>query len=106
MQKPAPYPSPERVNPVLQGIVSQIEKCLRQGCVICIQHAPAMAPRFTPWQEWGQPCCYNGDPQQVFSAIESCRAAHFDHHIRLILEDYSCRSRFSFVVHNPVSAAA
>jgi hypothetical protein len=26
--------------------------------------------------------------------------------VRLVMEDYSCHSRFAFVVHNPVPAAA
>ncbi|MGD8589714.1 MAG: ribulose bisphosphate carboxylase small subunit [Chromatiales bacterium] len=89
-----------------QRILSQIEQCLRQGCVIRIEHTPAMSPRFTPWQDCGQSCCYNGDPEQVFLAIEQCREAHFDHHIRLVLEDFSCHSRFSFVVNSPVLASA
>lgn len=105
MQEPAQNTSAGG-NKTGQGIFSQIEQCLRQGCVIRIQHTPSMGPRFTPWQEWCQSCCYNGDPQQVHSAIKQCREAHFDHHIRLVLEDYSCHSRFSFVVHSPIAAAA
>lgn len=84
--------------------LGQIGNCLRQGCVICIEHAPMMAPRFTPWQVWGRPSCYNGDTQQIYNEIDSCRGTHTDHHIRLNIEDYSCHSRFSFVVHNPVAS--
>lgn len=84
-----------------QRALGQIGRCLRQGCVICIEHAPAMAPRFTPWQVWGQPRCYNGDEQAIYSEIGRCREAQPDHHIRLNIEDFSCHSRFSFVVHNP-----
>jgi ribulose-bisphosphate carboxylase small chain len=98
--------SATRADAATQHILSKIEKCLRQGCVIRIQHTPAMAPRFTRWQEWEQACCYNGDTNQVFDAIERCREAHWDHHVRLVMEDYSCHSRFAFVVHNPVPAAA
>lgn len=83
--------------------LGQIGKCLRQGCVICIEHTPVMAPRFSPWQVWGQPSCYNGDAQRIYGEIDRCRDAHADHHIRLNIEDYSCRSRFSFVVHNPTA---
>ena len=105
MQKPERYAG-AKDDKAYQRILRKIEKCLRQGCVIRIQYTSEMAPRFTPWREWCQSCCYNGDPQQVFSMVERCRETHFDHHIRLVLEDYSCHSRFSFVVHNPVFAAA
>ncbi|MCB1787254.1 MAG: ribulose bisphosphate carboxylase small subunit [Gammaproteobacteria bacterium] len=81
--------------------LGQIGRCLRQGCVICIEHTPAMAPRFTPWQVWGQSSCYNGDSLKIYREIEHCRTSHADHHIRLNIEDYSCHSRFSFVVHSP-----
>ena len=105
MQEPAHYNAAES-NREGRSILSKIEKCLRQGCVIRIEHTPAMAPRFTPWQDWCQSCVYDGDPQKVFSAIEHCREAHCDHHIRLMMEDYSCHSRFTFVVHSPVAAVA
>lgn len=94
------------LDPGGQQILSKVEQCLRQGCVIRIEHTAGMAARYTRWQEWSEPCCYNGDPKQVFGAIEDCREAHADHHIRLVLEDFSCHSRFSFVVHNPIAAAA
>jgi len=81
--------------------LGQIGKCLRLGCVICIEHSPAMAPRFTPWQIWGEACCYDGDPQQLHQEIDRCKQSHSDHHIRLNIEDYSFHSRFSLVVHNP-----
>ncbi|MFM1891604.1 MAG: hypothetical protein RLZ44_681 [Pseudomonadota bacterium] len=84
--------------------LGQIGKCLRQGCVICIEHTPVMAPRFTPWQIWGQSCCYNGDTQQIYTEIDRCRDSHADHHIRLSIEDYSFRSRFTVMVHNPSPA--
>lgn len=80
-------------------VLGQIGHCLRQGCVICIEHTSAVAPRFTPWQVWGTPSCYNGNPDMVFGEIDRCRSNHKDHHIRLNVEDYSFRSRFSFVVH-------
>jgi len=83
--------------------IGQIGKCLRQGCVICIEHTPMMAPRFTPWEVWGKRCCYNGDTQTVYTEIDRCRSAHADHHIRLNIEDYSFRSRFSVVVHSPAA---
>lgn len=84
--------------------LSMIGRCLRQGCVICIEHSPVMAPRFSPWKIWGKPCCYNGDVQQIYSEIDRCRTTHGDHHIRLNIEDYGFHSRFSFVVHNPAAA--
>ena len=80
MQKPERYAG-AKDDKAYQRILRKIEKCLRQGCVIRIQYTSAMAPRFTPWREWCQSCCYNGDPQQVFSMIERCRETHFDHHI-------------------------
>lgn len=81
--------------------LGQIGKCLRMGCVICIEHTAKMSSRFTPWQVWGQPSCYNGDQQHIHSEIDRCRSQHADHHIRLNIEDYSCHSRFSFAVHRP-----
>ena len=80
-------------------VLGKIGHCLRQGCVICIEHTPVVSPRYTPWQVWGKPSCYNGNPDIIYGEIDRCRDAHSDHHIRLNVEDYSCRSRFSFVVH-------
>ena len=85
-------------------ILVQIGHCLRRGCVICIEHAPAIAPRVTPWEVWGRRYCYNGDVQGIYTEIDRCRTTHADHHIRLNIEDYSCDSRFSFVVHSPAAA--
>jgi ribulose-bisphosphate carboxylase small chain len=85
-------------------ILAQIGHCLRSGCVICIEHAPSIAPRFTPWEVWGQRYCYSGDVHGIYNEIDRCRTTHTDHHIRLNIEDYSFRSRFSFVVHSPAAA--
>jgi ribulose-bisphosphate carboxylase small chain len=87
-------------------VLGQIEYCLRQGCVICIEHTPMMTPRYSPWEIWGTPCCYNGNVQPIYSEIDCCRSVHADHHIRLNIEDHSCRSRFSFVVHSPSAASS
>lgn len=84
--------------------LGQIGHCLRRGCVICIEHTPAMAPRFTAWQVWGKPCCYDGNEQRIYHEIDRCRETHADHHIRLNIEDYNCYSRFSLVVHSPSTA--
>lgn len=86
-------------------VLGKIGQCLRSGCVICIEHTPAMAPRFTPWKVWGKSCCYNGDVNQIYGELDRCRETHADHHIRLNIEDYSCHSRFSFVVHSPAPAS-
>jgi len=85
-------------------MLGQIGGCLRRGCVICIEHVPVMAPRFTPWEVWGRPSCYNGDVQGIYTEIDRCRTTHADHHIRLNIEDHSCYSRFLFVVHSPAAA--
>lgn len=85
-------------------VLGQIAYCLRQGCVICIEHTPKIGPFWSPWEVWGKPCCYNGNIQQIYSEIDRCRETHTDHHIRLNIEDHSCRSRFSFVVHSPAAA--
>jgi ribulose-bisphosphate carboxylase small chain len=84
-----------------QRAPGQIGQCLRRGCVICIEHTPTIAPRFTPWELWGRPCCYDGNEQGIYTEIDRCRTVHADHHIRLNIEDYSCSSRFSLVVHSP-----
>jgi len=85
-------------------ILGQIGHCLRRGCVICIEHTPTIAPRFTPWEVWGRPSCYNGDVQGIYQELDRCRTTHVDHHIRLNIEDHYCYSRFSFVVHSPAAA--
>jgi ribulose-bisphosphate carboxylase small chain len=87
-----------------ERVLRQIGSCLRQGCVICIEHTSTLRPRWSPWEIWGKPCCYNGNAQQIYSEIDHCREVHADHHIRLNIEDYSCHSRFSFVVHSPSPA--
>ena len=87
-----------------ERVLKQIAYCLRQGCVICIEHTPTIRPRWFPWEIWGKFCCYNGNVQQIYGEIDRCRAAHSDHHIRLNIEDYSFRSRFSFVVYSPAAA--
>ncbi len=92
-------------QPSTDHVLGQVAYCLRQGCVICIEHTPRMTPRWSPWQIWGRPCCYNGNVQQIYREIDNCRETHADHHIRLNIEDHSCRSRFSFVVHSPPAAA-
>lgn len=87
-----------------ERVLKQIAYCLRQGCVICIEHTPRIRPRWSPWEIWGKPCCNNGNVQQIYGEIDRCRAAHADHHIRLNIEDYSFRSRFSLVVYSPAAA--
>lgn len=82
-------------------VLWQIGHCLRQGCVICIQHTQQLSPRFTKWELWGTPDCYSGNPDQLYGEIDRCRQCHADHYIRLDIEDYQVHSRFSFVVHQP-----
>ena len=82
-------------------VLWQIGHCLRKGCVICIQHAEQMSPRYVKWRVWGLPRCYGGDPQRLYDDIDRCREEHADHHIRLEIKDFSFHSRFSFVVHDP-----
>ncbi|MCP5142949.1 MAG: ribulose bisphosphate carboxylase small subunit [Chromatiales bacterium] len=105
------HADPTHADPTRARVFAQIEHCLtdgvvRQGCVIRIEHTSTMAPRYSPWQTWGTPVCFNGDSQQIHDQLAACEAAHGDHHIRLSIEDYSCHSRFSFVVHKPLAAAA
>ncbi|EXJ15176.1 ribulose bisphosphate carboxylase small subunit, partial [Imhoffiella purpurea] len=82
-------------------MLSQIEYCLQQDCVVCIEHAATMTPRWSPWETWRKPCYYDGDIHRVYSEIDRCRDRHADHYIRLNIEGHSCHSRFSFVVHTP-----
>lgn len=96
----------EAVSDAQDRVLSQISHCLRQGCVICLEHAEQITPRFTKWQVWGTPRCYGGDPQRLFDDIDSCRKACADQYIRLQVEDYSFHSRFSFMVHQPQAASA
>lgn len=112
MQTAIPPPqAPSHHDATRARVFAQIEHCLtnsvvRQGCVIRVEHTPRMAPRFSPWQAWAKPVCFNGDSRQIHEQLGACEAAHGDHHIRLLIEDYSCRSRFSFVVHKPLALAA
>jgi len=85
-------------------VLSQIGHCLRKGCVICIQHAEQVSPRYTKWRVWGMPRCYGGDPQRLYDDIDRCREEYAEHHIRLEIEDHYFHSRFSFAVHNPQTA--
>lgn len=94
------------VHSVADSVLETIGSCLRQGCVICIEHTPVMGARFTPWRKWGQECCYSGDDHKLVTELDRCLAAHPDHHIRLNIEDFSFHSRFSLVVHSPLAAAA
>lgn len=89
------------IRPLAERALGIVGKCLRKGCVVCIEHTPSMAPRFSPWRLWGQPSCYNGDADSLYGEIDRCRRFHGNHHIRLNIEDFSCHSRFSVIVHNP-----
>jgi ribulose-bisphosphate carboxylase small chain len=82
-------------------VLKQVAICLRKGCVIVIEHTPMIMTQWSSWKIWGKPCCYNGNVQQIFNEIDRCRETHENHHIRLNIEDFSCQSRFSLVVHNP-----
>ncbi|MGR8919630.1 MAG: ribulose bisphosphate carboxylase small subunit [Gammaproteobacteria bacterium] len=84
-------------------VLGQIGHCLRRGCVICIEHAPALAPRHTSWELWERPSCYNGDVERIYREFDRCRTTHADHHIRLNIEDHNCYSRFVYVVHSPAA---
>ena len=84
-------------------MLRQIALCLRKGCVICIQHAEQIRPRYTKWQVWGAPRCYGGNPQRLYDDIDRCREAHAECFIRLEIEDHTYHSRFTFVVHQPLN---
>ncbi|MEJ2576605.1 MAG: ribulose bisphosphate carboxylase small subunit [Gammaproteobacteria bacterium] len=83
----------------------QLGECLRKGCVVCIEHAPAVRPRYTRWEAWARPDCYDGDLNGLYSEIERCRQCHADHFIRLQVEDLGWHSRLSLVVHRPTTGA-
>lgn len=99
--KPSADAAHAAVDDERERVLSQISHCLRQGCVICLEHAERITPRFTRWQVWGTPRCYGGDPQRLFDDIDRCREACADRFIRLQIEDHAFHSRFSFVVHQP-----
>lgn len=84
----------------------KLSECLRKGCFVCIEHAPAVRPGYTRWELWGRPSCYDGDAMMLDREIENCKAAHADHCIRLNVEDLGFHSRMSLCVHRPHSAAA
>jgi len=84
----------------------RLGECIRKGCFVCIEHTPRVRPGYTRWELWGQPSCYNGDAMALEREIETCKAAHADHHIRLNVEDFGFHSRMSLFVHRPEVAAA
>ncbi|MGB0720770.1 MAG: ribulose bisphosphate carboxylase small subunit [Gammaproteobacteria bacterium] len=96
-------PAPRQANNAseTEGKLTTVAPCLRQGCFICIEHAPDMAPRFTAWRQWGETCCFQGDMARLCTEIDRCKHAHDDHHIRLNINDYSAHSRFVVSVHDP-----
>jgi len=83
----------------------KLGECIRKGCFVCIEHAPAVKPGYTRWELWGQPSCYNGDAIVLDREVEACKAAHADHNIRLSVEDVGSHSRMSLFVHRPDVAA-
>lgn len=99
--KPSSDTVPSREEDNRDRVLSQIGHCLRKGCVICIQHAEQVSPRYTKWQVWGIPRCYGGDPKRLYDDIDRCCGEHAQHYVRLDIEDHSFHSRFSFVVHQP-----
>jgi len=84
-----------------ERVVNQIEGCLSMGCVIRVEHASLVGPRYTPWELWGTPSMYNGNVAQILDEVAKCHTRFTDHFVRLNIEDYSCYSRFSFVMHSP-----
>jgi len=84
----------------------KLGECIRKGCFVCIEHAPAVRPGYTRWQLWGQPSCYNGDAIALDREIETCKTVHPDHYIRMSVEDFGFHSRMSLFVHRPDVAAA
>lgn len=91
----------ENEQNTFENVLNKIEHCLHKGCVVRIEHAPKTAPRFTPWLVWGTPGMYNGDLNQVLDELDNCHTNNPRHFIRITIEDYNFKSRFSFVVHSP-----
>ncbi len=88
-------------SPEETSMLQHLDYCLQQGCFICIEHADMVHPRQISWVRWEQPSRYRGDLNAIYDAIESCRSAHADHHIRLSIEDITWHSRLSLVVYRP-----
>lgn len=91
--------TPESLPPFL----SQLEHCLRKGCFFCIEHTPQGHVRHGRWTLWDKPSCYDGDLGAISSAIAQCREQNADRLIRLNIEDFSFRSRFTVMVHDPAA---
>ncbi len=83
----------------------QLGSCLQHGCVVCIEYAHAVRPRFTSWELWGDSCCYNGDLPALLAETEKCRCVHPDKSIRLTVHDFATRSRLSLALNRPQLAA-
>jgi len=79
----------------------RLRDCIRKGCFICIEHAPAVRPRYTSWEIWGRPQCYSGDAPALDREIEDCKSVYPEHHVRLNIEDVSFHSRMNLFVHRP-----
>lgn len=88
-------------SPEEARMLAHLDHCLQQGCLICIEHADTVRPRHSSWERWNTPSRYCGDLEALYEAIESCRQAHADHHIRLNIEDMTWRSTLSLVVYRP-----
>jgi len=87
----------------LPDVLSQLEHCLRKGCFFCLEHAQHNHYTHGRWTLWSKPSCYNGNLSEIHSEIERCRERNKDKLIRLKIEDFSFRSRFTVMVHNPAA---
>jgi ribulose bisphosphate carboxylase small subunit len=87
-------------------LAKQLAHCLRQGCVLCIEHAAQAQPRYTRWETWGSPRCFGGSLDELLADIAACRRSLRDRHIRLKIEDPFGRSRMVFALQRPVADPA
>jgi len=97
-------PEPSAIGasaPIESAILDRVTGCIERGCVICIEHAEAVCPHLTRWECWERPRCFDGDLKGLYDALDGCRRAHADHHIRLNIQNLVWRSRLSLVVHRP-----
>jgi len=85
----------------LPAVLNKLEHCLRKGCFFCIEHIA-----HGNWTRWAKPSCYNGDLGEICNEIERCREHHSDKAIRLNIEDFTFRSRFTVMVQYPAANEA
>jgi ribulose-bisphosphate carboxylase small chain len=85
-------------------IRKQIAYCLQNGWAVGLEYTDDPHPRNTYWEMFGNPMFDEHDAGAILRVLESCRAAHPNHYIRLTAFDSTRGTEsvvLSFIVHRP-----